>query len=381
MKSFRIFMKKKIPFNDLYLQYLNLKKEIDEAISEVIKNSSFVRGKYVEEFEESFSSKIGTKYCISCGNGTDALYITLMSLGLKKDDEVIVPSHSWISTSEVVTQAGGKVVFCDTEDDYFTINPSILEKHVTSKTVGIIPVHLYGQPANLDEIKNFAKKYNLWIVEDCAQAHLAKYKGENVGTFGHAATFSFYPGKNLGAMGDAGAIVTNDRHLAEKMSMYARHGGLKKGEHKIEGINSRMDGLQGAILSIKLNYLEEWTESRNSISNFYNKKLKNLDHISCPKVRENVYHVWHLYVIKEKKRDQLKSYLFENGIQSIINYPTALPFLPAYKRYNHKETDFPISSKHQNQILSLPIFPEMNNDQLDYVVSKIQNFYEYYDER
>ena len=360
---------------DLFAQYKSLKSEIDTVIAKVIKESAFIRGPYVEKFEQSFSTMMKSKYCVSCANGTDALYISMVSLGLKPGDEVIVPAHSWISTAETVTQAGGRVVFCDTNPDMFTIDTKRIEEKITSRTVGIIPVHLYGHPAKMDDIMKVAKKHNLWVLEDCAQAHLAKFNGQQVGTFGDAATFSFYPGKNLGAMGDAGAIITNKEDLASKMAMFARHGGLIKGDHQIEGINSRMDGLQAAILNVKLKHLEKWTKLRQTRAKYYTKNLNSCKYIKTPEVRENCEHVWHLYVIKSEQRNLLKNYLSDLGISTIINYKTALPFLPAYKRFNHNSNDFPAAYKNQSEILSLPLYPEITLKELNQVIKSINKFY------
>ena len=253
-----------VPFVDLHAQYLSIKTEIDEAIASVIRESAFIRGRFVTDFEQQFAKAVGVRHCVSCANGTDSLYILMQGLGIKPGDEVITTAHSWISTSGTITQAGGKVVFCDTDAETFTIDPAQIESKVTPRTVGIIPVHLYGQPADMDPILEIAKRRGLWVIEDCAQAHMAEYKGRKVGTMGVAASFSFYPVKNLGAMGDAGALVTNDGKLAEWCELYARHGG--KGEHKIEGINSRLDGLQAAILSVKLPHLGRWTEGRRRVA-------------------------------------------------------------------------------------------------------------------
>jgi len=254
----------KVPFSDLYAQYLSIRAEIDDAIARVIRNSSFIRGVEVDNFEENYAKLMGVQHCISCANGTDALYIAMHALGVKPGDEVIVPAHSWISTAEAVTQAGGSVIFCDTRDEDFTINPDLIEARITDRTVGMIPVHLFGHPAQMDKISRIAEKYKLWLIEDCAQAHIATCKGQMVGQFGDAATFSFYPGKNLGAMGDAGAIVTNDAGLAYRAARFARHGGLVKGTHEIEGINSRLDGLQAAVLNAKLAHLASWTRKRRA---------------------------------------------------------------------------------------------------------------------
>jgi dTDP-4-amino-4,6-dideoxygalactose transaminase len=363
-----------VPFADLHAQYLSIKLEIDAVIEDVIKSSAFVRGPYVDHFESAFAIAIGLKHCISCANGTDSLYIAMHALGVNSGDEVIVPAHSWISTSETVTQAGGVVVFCDTDADTFTIDPAQIEAKITPRTVGIIPVHLYGQPADMDAIMAIAEKYKLWVLEDCAQAHLAHYRGRMVGTFGNAASFSFYPGKNLGAMGDAGALVTNDSLLAERMAMFARHGGLKKGEHQIEGINSRLDGLQAAILSVKLPHLAGWTQRRQEIASEYDHLLSRTPGVTLPGVAKDREHVYHLYVIRHAQRDALARHLKANGIQTIINYPVALPFLQAYARFGHTPQDFPNAYYHQSHILSLPLFPEMTLEQIQAVANAIKGF-------
>ena len=364
----------KVPFNDLSKHHDFIQKEIKTAISRVISESSFVRGPHVQEFEERYASLIGTEYCVSCANGTDALYIAVKALGLKDGDEVIVPAHSWISTSEIVTQAGGVVVFCDTKLNGYTIDTDKIREKITTKTVGIIPVHLFGQPADMDEIMLLAKEFKLWVVEDCAQAHLATYKGKQVGTMGDAATFSFYPGKNLGAMGDAGAIVSNNACLVEHMSKFARHGGLVKGTHDIEGINSRLDSLQAAILNVKLDHIENWTKQRQEVASKYLNRLAAIDSIGLPHVDEGKTHVWHLFVIQHENRDGLASFLQENGVQTVVNYPVALPFLTAYERFGHTPAHFPNAHFNQSRILSLPIFPEIEDDQVAYVCKLISEY-------
>ena len=364
-----------VPFNDLYAQYLSLKSEIDDAIARTIKNSAFVRGPEVELFEENFAKLMGADHCVSCANGTDALYIAMHALGVKPGDEVIVPAHSWISTSETVTQAGGQVVFCDTRDVDFTIDVDAIEAKITDKTVGIIPVHLYGHPAQMDAVMRIAKKHNLWVIEDCAQAHLATFQGTKVGQFGDAATFSFYPGKNLGAMGDAGALVTGDEQLARRAARFARHGGLVKGSHEIEGINSRLDGLQAAILNVKLPHLQVWTQERQEIANAYLSQLAGVSDLILPQIDESATHVWHLFVIRTKQRDALKTYLAENGIQTVINYPVALPFLDAYAHQGNAIEDFQVAHRHQSEILSLPVFPDMSDTQMRKVIENIKTFF------
>lgn len=365
----------KVPYADLYAQYLGIKAEVDAAIDAVIRESAFIRGPYVDRFEEEFAAAIGASHCVSCANGTDALYIAMVALGIKPGDEIITTAHSWISTSETITQAGGRVVFCDTDEDTFTLDVSRLESLVTSRTVGIIPVHLAGHPADMDVVMDVARRHGLWVIEDCAQAHLATYKGRTVGTFGAAGTFSFYPGKNLGAMGDAGAILTNDAGLARRMAMFARHGGLTKGEHEIEGINSRLDGLQAAILSVKLRYLAGWTVGRRRVAELYTERLSCLSQVRTPVVRPEVEHVYHLYMIRSERRDELAAYLKQRGIQTAVNYPLALPFLPAYRRLGHAPQEFPNAFSNQSRILSLPIFAEMTDNQIDSVTAAITGFF------
>jgi dTDP-4-amino-4,6-dideoxygalactose transaminase len=294
-------------------------------------------------------------------------------LGVKSGDEIITSAHSWIATSETITQAGGRVVFCDTDYETFTIDPGLIEARITPATVGIIPVHLYGQPANMEAIMAIARRHKLWVIEDCAQAHLATCNGQLVGTFGDIATYSFYPGKNLGAYGDAGCIVTNDDHLANWMATFARHGG--KGEHVMEGINSRMDGLQGAVLNAKLPHLAGWTKSRRRVAARYDKMLNGIGDIVTPNIAPDRDHVYHLYVIRTERRDALREHLTEAGISTVINYPKALPFYPAYKYLGHTPEEFPISYANQSRILSLPIYPEITGEMIDFVVDQIRTFF------
>jgi dTDP-4-amino-4,6-dideoxygalactose transaminase len=362
-----------VPFVDLHAQYLSIKPEIDAAISEVIAQSAFIRGPHVDAFEGAWAKTLGVKHCVSCANGTDALYIAMRALGVKPDDEIITSAHSWISTSETITQAGGRVVFCDTDRDTFTIDPAPVEAKITSATVGIIPVHLYGQPADMDAIMAIARKHKLWVIEDCAQAHLAKYNDRFVGTFGDIATFSFYPGKNLGAYGDAGCAVTNDDRLADWMATFARHGG--KAEHVMEGINSRMDGLQAAILNVKLPHLPAWTEARRRVAARYDELLKGVGDVITPKVAPGRDHVYHLYVIRADKRDALKKHLANAGVATVINYPKALPFYPAYAYLEGVPEDFPVAYANQSRILSIPIYPEITQKMMNYVADRIAAFF------
>jgi dTDP-4-amino-4,6-dideoxygalactose transaminase len=365
-----------VPYADLKLQYQFIKKDIDDAIAAVIQDSAFIRGPYVDAFEAAFAAVVEANYCVSCANGTDALYLAMKALGISTGDEVITTAHSWISTSAMITHAGGVVVFCDTDRHTYTIDPAAIENAITRRTVGIIPVHLYGQPADMDAIMAIARKHNLWVVEDCAQAHLARYKGRQVGSFGNAATYSFYPGKNLGAMGDAGAIVTNDAELASRMATLARHGGLSKHQHVIEGINSRLDGLQAAILSAKLPHLARWTRARQAAAAFYNANLNRIEDFEVPRVAAGREHVYHLYTIQHPRRDQLAAFLSANGVQTAVNYPSALPFLPAYSHFAHRPQQFPNAYLQQGRILSLPIFAEITPDQQRTIVDLVRTFAE-----
>lgn len=363
-----------VPFVDLKIQYHNLKSEIDSAIRSVIEQTAFIRGKYVDEFEKAYAEKYGVKHCISCANGTDALYITLKTLGIGPGDEVITVANSWISTSETITQAGARPVFVDIEPDYFHIDPRKIEPKITKKTKAIIPVHLFGQPAKIDEIKKICEAHHLFLIEDCAQAHFATYGGQKVGTFGIAGTFSFYPGKNLGAYGDAGAIISNDDDFGLKARMFANHGSLRKHQHEIEGVNSRMDGIQAAILNVKLKYIDEWNSARHNNALKYNLLLSELPGTEPPKIRENSFHIFHLYVLRTPRRDDLANYLKSKNIETGLHYPIALPFLTAYKYLGYEPSEFPIAYKYQNEILSLPMFAELSIDQIEYVANSIKEF-------
>ena len=363
-----------VPYADLHLQYQTIKSEIDRAIADVIASNAFIRGPYVDAFEREFATAVEVKHCVSCANGTDALYLAMAALKVRSGDEVITTAYSWISTSAMITHAGGTVVFADTDGTTFTIDPTAIEAAITPRTVGIIPVHLYGQPADMEAIMAIASRHKLWVIEDCAQAHLARYKGRQVGTFGVAGTYSFYPGKNLGAMGDAGAVVTNDSALAEQMTMLARHGGLVKHQHRIEGINSRLDGLQAAILSAKLKHLPAWTEARRQAAEIYDAGLKQIEDLLIPSVGADRTHVYHLYTIRHPRRDALAAHLGAHGIQTAVNYPTALPFLEAYSRLKARPEQFPNAHRDQGRVLSLPVFAEITREQQNAVIELVRSF-------
>jgi dTDP-4-amino-4,6-dideoxygalactose transaminase len=366
-------LNKIIPFVDLYRQYLSIQNEVDDAVREIIRESAFIRSKHVDDFEKSFEALLGRAHVVSCANGTDALYILMKGLKVGPGSEVITSAHSWISTSETITQAGGSVVFADTDPNTFTISPQDIERKITSRTVGIIPVHLYGHPADMHTISAIAKKHGLWVIEDCAQAHLAKINGKMVGTFGDGAGFSFYPGKNLGAMGDAGALVAKSEGLAEWCKLFARHGG--KGVHTIEGINSRLDGIQAAVLNVKIPHLKRWTKKRQVIAEIYNSGFAGIPEVQTPLVLDGYEHVYHLYVIKCQDRDKLRQHLKTEGIETSINYPRMLPFYPAYARLGHKPDDFPCASSYEGLILSLPLFPEITDSEINRVIDSVRGFY------
>lgn len=365
----------KIPFVDLKAQYRNLKPQIDDSIASVINETAFIGGKYVSNFEESFANLYGVKNCISVANGTDSLFIIMKMLGIKEGDEVITVANSWISSSETISLTGAKVRFVDVELDYYSIDTNNIEAVINEKTRAIIVVHLYGQVCDMEKILGITKRYNLFLIEDCAQSHFSEFKQKYAGTFGIAGSFSFFPGKNLGAYGDAGAIITNDDELALKCRMFARHGALIKHQHQIEGINSRMDSIQAAILSVKLPFILDWTAKRREAANLYCEKLVNIDEVILPKVRADSKHSYHLFVIRVKRRAELQLYLLEQGIETLVHYPKPLPFLEAYKYLGHSHDDFPIVRILQDEILSLPIYPELTVEQIDYICNHIKIFY------
>lgn len=361
-----------IHFVDLKAQYLTIKNEMDTAMKQVMDETAFVGGKYVSQFEQEFANYIGTKHCIGCANGTDTMEIILQAYGIGRGDEVIVPAHTWVSTAEVVANVGATPIFVDTLEKYFTIDPTKIEAKISSKTKAIIPVHLCGLPAEMDEIMDIAQKHNLVVIEDCAQAHGAEYKGKRVGTIGHAGSFSFYPGKNLGAYGDGGGITTNDDAIAEKCRIIGNHGQKAKHEHLVVGRNSRLDGLQAAVLSVKLKYLDQWNASRAKNADVYNSLLKgNL--IATPSTPEYSKHVFHLYMIRVNDRDSLMKKLAENQVFTGIHYPHVLPSMPAFFEENHQE-NYPVSSEYCQQIVSLPMFAELTQEQIEKVCELVNEF-------
>jgi dTDP-4-amino-4,6-dideoxygalactose transaminase len=364
-----------VPFLDLKKQYLSLKPELDAAWHDVVNESAFIKGKHVEQFEKTFAAELGVKHCIGVANGTDAIYIVLRMLGIGTGDEVITVANTWISTAETIVQTGATPVFVDIEKDFYCIDTNRIKEKITPKTKAIIAVHLYGQAAELVALQAICAEKNIFLIEDCAQSHFTKYNGRNVGTFGIASTFSFYPGKNLGAYGDAGAIATNDEKLAKKMRMYANHGSLVKHQHEMPGINSRLDGLQAAILSAKLPHLREWNKKRREHVSTYKKMFSGIKQIICPEERSNTEHTYHVFVVRAQKRNELKKYLLEKGIETQIHYPVPLPLVKAFAELGGTEKDFPVSSSYMHEILSLPLYPEMETKEIEYVTNSIKNFY------
>jgi dTDP-4-amino-4,6-dideoxygalactose transaminase len=363
-----------VPFVDLKVQYLSIKSEIDGAIQAVINDTAFIGGKYVEAFEKAYAAKYGVKHCVSCANGTDAIYISLKALGIGPGDEVITVANSWISTSETITQTGARPVFVDI-DEYFHIDPDKIEKKLTRRTKAVIPVHLYGQPAAVDRVKEICDRRGLPMIEDCAQSHFATIQGRKTGTFGLAGTFSFYPGKNLGAYGDGGAIITDDDDFARRARLFANHGSLKKHIHEIEGINSRLDAIQAAVLTVKLKYIEDWNQARHAHGLKYNDLLAGVPAVKPPKLRPDAFHIFHIYSLRAPRRDELADFLKSRGISTGIHYPTALPFMPAYSYLKHRPSDFPVAYACQGEIISLPMYPELSDEQIEYVVGAIKEFY------
>jgi dTDP-4-amino-4,6-dideoxygalactose transaminase len=358
-----------IPLVDLKAQYDSIKSEIDAAVAAVINQTAFIGGPFVKEFEQDFARYCGVKHCVGVANGTDALFIALKALGVGPGDEVITVANSFVATSEAIKMAGAQVVFVDIDPKTYLIDVNLIEAKITPRTKAIIPVHLYGQPADMQGVRAIAKRHNLFVIGDAAQAHGAADKGVPIAQLADITAFSFYPGKNLGAYGDGGAFVTDNEEWAARGRMFANHGRTKKYDHDFEGVNSRLDGLQAAILSVKLRHIERWTESRRRIASRYHQALAGLD-VIVPGERADVRAVYHLYVVRvpAAKRDKIQESLAANNIATGIHYPIALPYLNAYRSLGHTKEDFPVSFKTSSEIFSLPIFPELTDEQVDRVV-------------
>ncbi|MCK5332897.1 MAG: DegT/DnrJ/EryC1/StrS family aminotransferase [Candidatus Aenigmarchaeota archaeon] len=361
----------KIPFVDLNAQYQNIKPEIDAAIQSVLDNTSFILGATVNSFEQAFAKFCGTKHVIGVNSGTDALTLVLNAMGIGAGDEVITVPNTFIATTEAITRNGAIPVFVDIDPKTFNIDVNKIEAAITPKTKAILPVHLYGQMADMQKIAEIAKKHNLRVLEDACQAHGAKDNGFSPGTLSDAACYSFYPGKNLGAYGDAGCVATNSDELAHKIKMLRNHGRTEKYVHTKEGFNSRMDALQATILTEKLKHLDAWIEKRRKNAKFYDEIL--MENVEIPFEETGKKHAYHLYVIRTKKREILQRALKENNISHGIHYPIPLHLQPAYEYMNHKKGDFPQTEKAAEEILSLPIYPELEKEKIEYVCEKINS--------
>jgi dTDP-4-amino-4,6-dideoxygalactose transaminase len=356
---------------DLKTQYMEIKSEINAAIQSVLDSTQFIQGQIVREFEKNISAYLGCKHAIGCASGTEALQIAMMAVNIKPGDEIITTPFTFVATTETIAILGAKPIYVDVNEDTFNIDVNKIEEKITRKTKAIIPVHLYGQSAEMDRIMNLANYYNLVVIEDAAQAIGAEYKGNKVANIGHIGALSFFPSKNLGAYGDAGMVTTNDNGLADKMRMIASHGSRERYYHEIPGINSRLDSVQAAILNVKLKYLEKYNKARIRAASEYNLLLSS--HVQIPFVLPYNRHIYHQYTIKIKDRDKLHSFLKDNDIPSMIYYPVPLHLQKAY-RYDYKEGDFPVSEKLCKEVISLPMHSELSIEQVEYISSFVIKF-------
>jgi dTDP-4-amino-4,6-dideoxygalactose transaminase len=367
----------KVPFLDLKVQYSSIKDEVNPAIQNVLDNTAYVLGKPVFEFEAAFAKAHESKFCTCLSSGTAGNHIALWMLGIKPGDEVLIPANTFIATAWGATLCGATPVFVDCHPESYNIDPTKVQAAITIKTKAIVVVHLYGQPADLDPLWEIAEKHNIHLVEDCAQAHISEYKGKRVGGLSAASSFSFYPGKNLGAYGEGGALMTNDEELNKKAKMIRDHGAVQKYNHEMFGHNYRMEGIQGAVLGVKLKHLEAWTEARRKNASIYNEYLAGTEQVTTPKEMSYAKHVYHLYVIQlptEEKRDALSKYLNENEIATGLHYPIPLHLQPCFSSLGYKKGDFPISEKTAACGLSLPMYPELKEEQISFVCEKIREF-------
>lgn len=362
----------KIQYLDLHAQYLSIKDEIDNAIKLVISKSAFSGGHFVEIFENKFAEYCGVKYAAGVSSGTSALWIALKALGVENDDEVITVPNTFIATAEAISWCGATPVFVDVDPYSCTMNPAEVESRITERTKAIVPVHLYGQMAEMEPILSIARKYGLKVVEDAAQAHGAERNGVRAGGYGDAACFSFYPGKNLGAFGEAGAVVTNDREVYEKVCMIRDHGQKSRYYHVCKGSNERMDGIQGAVLSVKLNYLDEWNEKRRGVANLYSRELADDPNIKLPYEMEGNKHVYHIYQIQLSNRDLIKDKMNNSGVVCGIHYPVPIHKQDAYKVDRCADGRFFVTEEIARNTLSLPVYPEMSLTDVCFVIDNIK---------
>lgn len=360
-----------IPLVDLNLQYKPIKDEIAIALQEVLDTSAFIGGPMVERFEKLFAPFCQTKHAIGADSGTGALWMALLGLGIGPGDEVITTPNTYIATAEAISFCGATPVFVDIDKDTFNIDPALIENVITSKTKAIIPVHLYGQMVDMDPVMEIAASHDLTVVEDACQAHGAEYKGRRAGSIGDAGCFSFYPGKNLGAYGEAGAVTTNNSELTAVIKMFRDHGQQKKYYHSMIGWNGRMHGFQGAVLSVKIKYLEEWTEARIRNAQLYNELLDGIDDVVIPQKVDYCRHVYHIYAIRVANRDRILDSLASQGINCGIHYPIPIHLQAAYEHLGYTRGAFPEAEAAANSVLSLPMFPELNEQQIHYISDAI----------
>jgi dTDP-4-amino-4,6-dideoxygalactose transaminase len=361
-----------VPFLDLKSQYLSIKNEIHEALDGVLEKTAFAGGPFVAQFEKEFAAFCGTQQAVGVGNGTDALWMALLALGVGPGDEVITVPDTFIATAEAISYCGATPVFVDVDEKSYNMDPHLLEAAITPKTKAVIPVHLFGQMSDMDPIMEIAQKHSLFVLEDASQAHGARYKGKPAGSIGDAGCFSFYPGKNLGAYGEAGAVVTNDTALADRMRMYRDHGSPKKYYHKVLGWNARMDGFQGAVLSVKLKYLPQWNESRRKNAAIYNQLFAGFGSVVTPTEMDYGKHVYHVYALRVKNRDGLISALAEKGIGTNIHYPVPVHLQDAYSFLGLKKGSFPVAEQCAAEFVSLPMFAELTGEQIQYVADAVK---------
>ena len=361
-----------IPFLDLKTQYETIKPEIQAALNDVLENTAFAGGPFVARFEKEFAAFCDCKHAIGVGSGTDALWLALLALGVGKGDDVITVPDTFIATAGAISYCGAEPVFVDVDEHTYNIDPALLEKTITKKTKAIIPVHLFGQPADMDPILEIARKHHLAVIEDACQAHGSRYKGKMAGTMGEAGCFSFYPGKNLGAYGEAGAVATDNDDVAAKIRVFRDHGQPKKYYHDRIGWNARMDGFQGAVLSVKLKYLNKWNEARRNHAKLYNERLKGLNSLILPTEADYARHVYHLYAIRVQNRDALIDSLAEKGISCGIHYPVPIHLQQAYGYLNLNPGALPVAEKCASEFVSLPMYPELTEDQITCVADEIK---------
>lgn len=357
----------KVPFLDLKAQYDAIAQEVEECMKEVLGQCAFSGGPYVERFEDEFASFCGCDHAVGVGSGTEALWLALLGLGVKAGDEVITSPNSFVATAEAISLCGAVPVFVDVVEGSFTMDPALVEEAITSRTKVIIPVHLFGQMADMDSILIIARRHGIAVLEDACQAHGAEYKGRRAGSIGDAGCFSFYPGKNLGAYGEAGCVVTSDSQLADSIKMLRNHGQSRKYYHEVIGINGRMDGIQGAVLSVKLKYLEVWNTARRRHAALYNKLLKDVPLVTAPKEMHYARHVYHIYAVRARERDSLINALAESGISCGVHYPVPIHLQRCYASLGDRAGSFPVAERCASEFLSLPMFPELTKEQITYV--------------